>query len=381
MNTETPLAPPVDHAVFRDVVGHFASGVTVITTSHEQRRHGVTASAVSSLSMDPPMLLVCLNRQRAANEAVRASGVFAVNILSEEQGELATQFATSHPDKFRNVRLATGALDVPLLVDALAVLECTVREQVDIATHTVFFAEVRAAQSSPGSPLTYFRGKFGRFAEDLDDSVYGEIRELVLSRAVPLDESITVEQMSERLDVGRAPVFRALQELRSEGLLSVHPDRGYTVTPVTVETAWQAYDARACIECGVIDQVGRSLAEDQVARLRSAAEGTLPWIRDNRFVDVDLYVASNNAFHEELVGLAGNAALLSAYRRLALPAVMSQALHGVTETLDRFATDHVAIADRLRAGDMEGAKALILEHTDAGKERVRRSITAAGGRF
>ncbi|NEK86471.1 FCD domain-containing protein [Blastococcus saxobsidens] len=379
--SDTAPTPRVDQTVFRDVVGHFTSGVTVITTRCDKQRFGVTASAVSSLSMDPPMLLVCLNRRLPTNDAVRSSGVFAVNILSEDQAELATQFATSHPDKFRNVAVREGSLGVPVLADALASLECSVQELVDVATHTVFVAEVRTAGASPGSPLAYYRGSFGRFAEALDDSVYRELRERVLSRVVSLGESITVEDIAAQLDVGRAPVFRALQQLRSDGLLSPHPERGFTVTPITVGTAWAAYDARAAIECGAIDQVGRSLTAEQLTRLRGAAEGTRPWIRGGRFVDVDGYVSANTAFHETLVELAANPSLLTAYRRLALPTVMSQALHGVEETLDRFTDDHVAIAELLQAGDVEGTRALVLEHTEAGKERVRIAITAAGGLF
>ena len=379
--SHTTADASVDQAVFRDVVGHFTSGVTVITTRHGGEQFGVTASAVSSLSMDPPMLLVCLSRRLPTNEALRTSGVFAVNILSEDQGELATQFATRHPDKFRDVPLAEGRLGVPLLADALASLECSVREYVDVATHSVFFAEVRTASATPGSPLAYYRGSFGRFAEALDDSVYRELRERVLSRALLLGESITVEDLAAQLDIGRASVFHALQQLRSDGLLTPHPDRGYTVTPITVTSAWEAYDARASIECGVIDQVGRTLTADQLTTLRATAEGTLPWIRGGRFVDVEGYVSANTVFHEALVELAGNSALLGAYRRLALPTVMSQALHGAEETLDRFAADHVAIAEMLQAGDVDGARALVLEHTEAGKERVRIAITQAGGSY
>ena len=84
---------------------------------------------------------------------------------------------------------------------------------------------------------------------------------------------ITVEDIAAQLDVGRAPVFRALQQLRSDGLLSPHPERGFTVTPITVGTAWAAYDARAAIKCGAIDQVGRSLTAEQLTRLRAAAGG------------------------------------------------------------------------------------------------------------
>jgi flavin reductase (DIM6/NTAB) family NADH-FMN oxidoreductase RutF len=153
----------VDQTIFRDVVGHFTTGVAVITTSDGDRRYGVTASAVSSVSLDPPMLLVCLNRRLPTCDAIAERGVFAVNILDEEQGQLAKQFATRHPDKFRDIAIGEGELGVPLLAQALAHLECRVADQVDAATHTVFLGEVQVATARTGSPLAYFRGTFGRF--------------------------------------------------------------------------------------------------------------------------------------------------------------------------------------------------------------------------
>jgi flavin reductase (DIM6/NTAB) family NADH-FMN oxidoreductase RutF len=161
--TATKTSKPLDQGVFRDVIGNFTSGVTVITTKRGDERFGVTASAVSSLSMDPPMLLVCLNRQLATADAITESGVFAVNILDEDQGQLATQFATRHPDKFRGVSVADGALGIPVLGDALAHLECSVTERINVATHAVFMAEVQDARTKSGKPLVYFRSKFGRF--------------------------------------------------------------------------------------------------------------------------------------------------------------------------------------------------------------------------
>ncbi len=116
----TKRTTPVDESVFRDVVGHFMSGVTVITARHGDERFGVTASAVSSLSMEPPMLLVCLNRRLRTAEVVGADGAFVVNILSEDQVELAAQFATPHPDKFRGVAVTEGDLGIPMIANALA---------------------------------------------------------------------------------------------------------------------------------------------------------------------------------------------------------------------------------------------------------------------
>ena len=101
------LAPEsVDCDVFRNVIGHFASGVTVITSRGDDKDHGMTASAVTSLSMDPPMLLVCINDRNPTAHAVSASGAFAVNILAESQADLAEQFGRPGDDKFSRRRQA-----------------------------------------------------------------------------------------------------------------------------------------------------------------------------------------------------------------------------------------------------------------------------------
>jgi flavin reductase (DIM6/NTAB) family NADH-FMN oxidoreductase RutF len=154
-----------DQAIFREVVGHFTTGVAVITTRDGGARFGVTASAVSSLSMDPPMLLVCLNRRLPTRDAVLRAGSFAVNILGEDQHGLALQFATRSADKFAGVDVRQGTAGVPLLDEALAHLQCTVAEHVDAATHTVVLGRVHRATARSGGPLTYFRGTFGRFEE------------------------------------------------------------------------------------------------------------------------------------------------------------------------------------------------------------------------
>jgi flavin reductase (DIM6/NTAB) family NADH-FMN oxidoreductase RutF len=153
----------LDPISFREAVGHFTTGVAVVTTQHDGARFGVTASAVSSLSVDPPMLLVCLNRRLATRDAVVRSRRFAVNILAEDQAALALQFATPAPDKFAGVPVVEGEHGVPLLQDALAHLQCTVVDPVDAATHTVVLAEARIARIGEGAPLAYFRGAFGRF--------------------------------------------------------------------------------------------------------------------------------------------------------------------------------------------------------------------------
>jgi flavin reductase (DIM6/NTAB) family NADH-FMN oxidoreductase RutF len=152
---------------YREVIGHFASGVTVITTSVKGVRYGTTANAVTSLSLEPPQLLVCMNRDSLTGRAIDRAGYFVVNILTDEQERLASHFATKSSGKFDDsVALHPDAIDGrPLLHGSLAHIECRVSEQVESGTHIIFIGLVEAAAAREGRPLTYYRGKFGKFQE------------------------------------------------------------------------------------------------------------------------------------------------------------------------------------------------------------------------
>jgi flavin reductase (DIM6/NTAB) family NADH-FMN oxidoreductase RutF len=147
---------------FREVISHFASGVTVVTALHDDRLYGTTASAVTSLSLEPPMLLICMNRESETGRAVAATGHFAVNILGADQIDLAKRFARKGGDKFEGVPVTPGRWGEPLFDEALATLECHVAEQTTVATHYVFMAEVVSGTARAGTPLAYFKGQFGR---------------------------------------------------------------------------------------------------------------------------------------------------------------------------------------------------------------------------
>src|SRR3954453_17640766 len=105
---------------FREVISHFASGVTVVTTLHDERAFGTTASAVASLSLEPPMLLVCMNKQSETGRAVAASGHFAVNILGASHADLAERFARKGGDKLGGVAPTPGQGGEPLFDEAVA---------------------------------------------------------------------------------------------------------------------------------------------------------------------------------------------------------------------------------------------------------------------
>ena len=165
-----------DQDVFRDVIGHFASGVTIITARHDGTDYGLTVNAVASLSLEPPMMIVCVHQASRTLPAIRQSGTFGVNVLGENQGALAERFATNNDDKFDGVPVVYSELGNPLLEEALAHLECQVIQEVAGGTHSVFLAVVQRAERFEGAPLAYFRGRFGRLDLEQDPAADAEVR-------------------------------------------------------------------------------------------------------------------------------------------------------------------------------------------------------------
>jgi flavin reductase (DIM6/NTAB) family NADH-FMN oxidoreductase RutF len=165
----------VDETTFREAIAHFATGVTVITTLNDGRPAGMTASAVTSLSLDPVLLLVCINHKLPTHEAIEDSRAFVVNVLGEGQQELALHFARPSPDKFAGVELNTEH-ELPVLAEAIAFFVCDVQERFPGGDHTIFTGLVRDCGATPGRrPLLYFRSGFGtlrdQYSEALEDAI------------------------------------------------------------------------------------------------------------------------------------------------------------------------------------------------------------------
>jgi flavin reductase (DIM6/NTAB) family NADH-FMN oxidoreductase RutF len=146
---------------FRRVLGHFASGVTIVSTCDaDGRPTGLTASAFSSVSLDPPLILVCVDHKSQSYPAMRERGRFAVNILAAGQEAVSRRFASSRLDKFEGVPHRITDLGVPLVEGAIAQLECvTVSMHVE-GDHTIFVGLVERAAVGHGQPLLYYRGKY-----------------------------------------------------------------------------------------------------------------------------------------------------------------------------------------------------------------------------
>ena len=147
---------PVDPADFRRALGQFAAGVTVVTTRDGQGRSlGLTVTAFASVSLDPPLVLICVDHRSEAHAGFRHAGLFGVSILAEGQEALSRRFAAGGAAKFKGLELVKGTTGVPLVPGALAHLECRVSATHDAGDHTIYVGEVLAAQAQPGRPLLY----------------------------------------------------------------------------------------------------------------------------------------------------------------------------------------------------------------------------------
>ncbi len=150
---------------FRAALTRFASGVTVVTSADsEGRPHGITVSAFCSVSLEPPLVLICIEKLAGSHASLAESGRFTVNLLSSGQQWISERFASLEPDKFRDVPTATGVSGLPLIAGSLALLECEIRQAVDAGDHSVFIGEVMAASADGGDPLVYFLGDYRSLA-------------------------------------------------------------------------------------------------------------------------------------------------------------------------------------------------------------------------
>lgn len=156
--------PAIDEAQFRTVLGHFCSGVTVITASDGGVPVGMTCGAFSSLSLEPPLVLFCPTKTSASWARIRSAGHFCANVLAEDQEELSRVFASKADDKFAGVGWHPGASGAPVLDGVLATIDCTIEDVHDGGDHDIVVGRVVGLTGRSGGPLLFFRGGYGRFA-------------------------------------------------------------------------------------------------------------------------------------------------------------------------------------------------------------------------
>jgi len=149
----------VDPAQFRQLLGRFATGVTVLTARDPERRPiGMTASSVASVSLEPPLVLVSVNQAHDMHAALRLSARFVLNVLAADQEAIARRFAAEHPDRFEGIGYRETKHGIPVLDGVLASIECEKQSEAPGGDHTVFFGLVTGGSVSDRSPLLYYRG-------------------------------------------------------------------------------------------------------------------------------------------------------------------------------------------------------------------------------
>jgi 3-hydroxy-9,10-secoandrosta-1,3,5(10)-triene-9,17-dione monooxygenase reductase component len=154
----------VDESRFRDVLGHFASGVTVVTAV-DTDPVGFTCQAFAALSLDPPMVLLAPAKSSTSWPRIARAGAFCVNVLASHQADLARSFSRSGTDKFAGVEWRPGeATGAPVLSGALAWAECALEQIFDSGDHELVTGSVLALGVGDGEPLLFYRGGFGTFS-------------------------------------------------------------------------------------------------------------------------------------------------------------------------------------------------------------------------
>jgi flavin reductase (DIM6/NTAB) family NADH-FMN oxidoreductase RutF len=281
---------------FREVLGHLAGGVSVIAATHDGRDHATIASAVTSLSAEPPTVLVGVDDRSATQEAITRSRAFAVSVLAED---LAARISRGADDELAGLAITREPDRLPLIRDALAVLECSVSHDFAGAGQRVFVARVLRAAARP--------------------------------------------------------VDRRVVE--------------------------QAFRARTAIELGAAELTVGRVSSAELRELRDRAWATAVLVAGGRLVDVDAYAETDAAFHEYLVGLAESDALVAAYRRLSLPALMTGLLRGYAREEAVLSREHLALVDAFEAGSLDEVRNAIREHNDHAQAISEAAVLARGERI
>lgn len=156
-------------AEFKAAMRHFPTGVTVVTSVRDGEPRGVTVTAFASVSADPPLVLICINREARSYLYISASKVFCVNLLAGDQRVLAERFASRlRENQFEGVAYETGVTGAAVLRDAVAHFDCEVAEEHHAGSHSIFIGRVLSCTSRSGSPLGYYNGNFHDFGIKID---------------------------------------------------------------------------------------------------------------------------------------------------------------------------------------------------------------------
>ena len=216
---------------------------------------------------------------------------------------------------------------------------------------------------------------------DLNDQVYGTLREWLMTGRLSPGERLSQHQVAATLGVSRSPVHHALTRLASDGLVSVRPRRGYFVTPLTPKVVQDAYDVRLALELMVAERTVARIADADIERLRSLLMDTYPAAgMDAAAMDPRVWHRANQTFHEFQINLARNSVLSDVFRSLNVNLLMERILRGAGGRWLRDVTEeHTAIVYAYERGDLPGARLALRRHNETSRKIAAEAIARAGG--
>lgn len=150
----------MDDARFKEAMSHFASGVTVVTTEHDGHQYGITVASFASVSLHPPLVLVCIEKSAKSHDAIHNAGYFGISILGKGQADVSGRFASKSDDKFAGITTRRSEHGMPLIDGAICTLECRVHSELPGGDHTIYVGEVLDSSTSGEAPLVYFRSSY-----------------------------------------------------------------------------------------------------------------------------------------------------------------------------------------------------------------------------
>ncbi|MDI1347879.1 flavin reductase family protein [Aquabacterium sp.] len=210
---------PIDPKAFRQALGNYPTGVTIVTTKDDDGTpRGLTANSFTSVSLDPPLILVCLGKTTASHPVFMQSEAFAVNFLADDQRDVSGLFASKSPDKFGQAAWREGHTGSPLIDGSVAWFDCTVHQRVDAGDHTILIGQVAEMGQRTARPLGYCQGAYVGF-QLAQAAQAAQSRQARTTALIETAEGVLFTQGANGLDLPTAAdAASLLQSLQAQGV-------------------------------------------------------------------------------------------------------------------------------------------------------------------
>lgn len=360
---DADLATAGSKARHRTAADHFTTGLAVVTSSDARGAvAGRVVSSITSLSLEPPTVLLAVPTGSELQHAIDESGGLGISLLRDDQALVADRFSDGLDATSALIGLGTkpGQHGQPILTDCLAWMDGTVTESLSWDGDRVYVCRVLDASTSPGRPLVRYRGVSGRYQAFQEATDYASFRRMVLDRVGSADDLLTIDEVAGSLGMDESSAQEALTRLQEEGLVRVNPDDGsHLVLAIDENGASEALEARLLMEMAATEILRDKLTTGQVAEFdRRRVECQ----KSTRATSGGVHHDAHLRFHEYAVALTGNSLLVDAYRNFNVPNETWDAI--TDETRDGIDDDHAELVHFYRTGDLPAARDLLRRHRE-----------------